>query len=162
MISGFVVGDDKVIGRFRLVNSRVMDEMRKATQIIGFRLAAYVQKNKLSGQVLKNRTGKLRRSITFVETDTSTDSTGGTVGTNTEYAAVHEYGFSGTVTVKEHLRMMTMAWGRSVTPREITVRSHPMKMNMPEKSFLRSSLKDNAGMIKDEYTKAQQRGLSGA
>lgn len=159
MISGFVMGQDKVVGRFRLMSPRIMGEMAKTTEALAITLSAYVQRNKLSGQILKNRTGKLRRSINYKVTNTP-DSSRGTVGTNTEYAAAHEYGFHGTVTVKEHLRQIKMAWGKSIVPKEITVRAHSANMNIPEASFLRSSLKDNADKIKSEYYKAMQRGIA--
>ena len=82
----------------------------------------------------------------------------GIVGTNAEYAAVHEYGFRGVVTVREHLRMMKVAFGRQVkNPRKITVRQHPMNMNMPERSFLRSSLKDFTPQIQAGYEAAMKR-----
>jgi hypothetical protein len=42
------------------------------------------------------------------------------VGTNVEYARPHEYGFNGTVTVKEHLRLVKKAFGKSLkTPKEV-------------------------------------------
>lgn len=112
-----------------------------------------VKGSKLSGQVLNVRTGKLRRSINQRVTGVDTPTVTGTVGTNTVYARPHEYGFKGKVPVREHLRMQKMAFGRSIEPVQVTVKSHPRNMNLPERSFLRSALQDMSTQI-DTQTNA--------
>jgi phage gpG-like protein len=97
--------------------------------------------NKLSGDILKVRTGRLRRSI-HPEWDFKPGHMGATVGTNVEYAAIHEYGFKGTVQVKSFQREMTKAFGRPIAPKQVTVSAHSRNINMPERSFLRSALKE--------------------
>jgi hypothetical protein len=62
------------------------------------------------------------------------------------------------VMVKEHLRMQTVAWGRPINPIEVSVRAHSMRMNLPEKSFLRSSLAD----MHDEIIAALELAVNGA
>ena len=159
MITGFVTGDERVIANLRQASPRVMLELRKATTTLRIQLAGYIQRNKLSGQSLKNRTGRLWRSITSQSINTDT-STSGIVGTNVEYAHVHEYGFHGTVSVKEHLRMQKVAWGKAMkNPREVTVKAHNMTMNTPGKRFLRDALAENAELIRETYRKAVNRGL---
>jgi hypothetical protein len=44
-------------------------------------------------------------------------------------------------------------------PHEVTVKGHSMKMNVPEKSFLRSSLAENSASIRAEYEAAVKRAL---
>ncbi|MCV9985193.1 hypothetical protein [Burkholderia pseudomallei] len=67
----------------------------------------------------------------------------GIVSTAVKYAPPHEYGFQGVVTVKEHLRQVTQAFGHPLKdPVTATVREHSMTMNLPERSFLRSALAD--------------------
>jgi len=159
MITAFVVGDDKVIARFNGLNDRLMNELVRATRLSAASLAAYIQKDKLSGQVLRNITGRLRRSITF-QTIERPDSTTATVGTNVEYAHALEYGFKGPVNVREHLRMQKVAFGRPMKdPRQVTVRAHTMNMNVPGRSFLRSSLAEKADEIRSGYEHAIQRAL---
>ena len=97
--------------------------------------------NKLSGDILKVRTGRLRRSI-HPEWDFKPGHMGATVGTNVEYAAIHEYGFKGTVQVKSFQREMTKAFGRPIAPKQVTVSAHSRNINMPGRSFLRSALKE--------------------
>ena len=66
-------------------------------------------KEKLSGEVLNVRTGRLRRSI-VERVESSGSVVTGIVGTNVEYAAPHEYGFIGVVTVKESLRVSKLTF----------------------------------------------------
>ena len=158
MITGQITGVDKVIARFGGMTNRVRDELRETIKTLGFDLQAYVQRNKLSGQVLRNRSGHLRSSIhpSFFETDTSVSAI---VGTNVEYAAIHEYGFDDTEDVREHLRTITQAFGREINPVTFTVHAFTRQMHMPVRSFLRTSLLENGEHIKAELKAAVQRGL---
>lgn len=106
-----------------------------------------VKEGKLTGQVLHVRTGTLRRSINRKVFDQG----GGvvaSVGTNVRYARAHEYGFAGDVDVRAHVRA-SRDGGEA-----IRVRAHTRRVNMPERSFLRSSIDDNADMIKREVRAA--------
>lgn len=77
-------------------------------------LLSSMKENYLSGQRLRVRTGKLRsnwrvRPLGGLEGSTaaragSTSTVGAVVSTNTRYAPVHEYGFTGVVSVREHMR----------------------------------------------------------
>lgn len=107
------------------------------------KLQGMVKQDKLSGQALNVRTGNLRRSINQkVEVDSATGPAG-TVGTNEKYAPPHELGFRGEVQIREHLRTIKMAWGKPLSEPVIAqVRAHTKRMNLPERSFLRSALAD--------------------
>lgn len=116
-------------------------------------------KFKLSGEVLNVRTGRLRRSITK-RIEASGGSVSGIVGTNVSYAAAHEFGFDGTVNVREHLRQVREhgrfslqrvkdkdlgVWRKrrgKLTGGVATVHAHTRHVNLPERSFLRSALKE--------------------
>jgi phage gpG-like protein len=154
MITAELLGDQEVVLRLKSLPDRVRDALKKAMTLAMLDLRAYVAQNKLSGQVLKVRTGTLRRSITQRVTETETSITG-VVGTNVSYAAVHEYGFSGLVTVKEHLR-------RSKSGKESVVRSYARQMNMPERSFLRSALRDKTNEIQARLAKVLQETANGS
>lgn len=62
------------------------------------------------------------------------------VGTNVVYAAIHHLGgrIRKNVTVKEHYRIITKAFGKSIPGRRVLVRSHGRQMNidMPARPFL--------------------------
>lgn len=134
MIKGSVENNIKLpeVGSFE-------SALGKTIKSLTLKLVGMVKEGKLSGQVLnvgKKKGGRLRRSISpAFENNGQT----GIVGSNVSYAKVHEYG--GAITIPEHMRMMTKAWGKLVkSPRQITVKSHIA--NYPERSFLRSALKD--------------------
>lgn len=117
-------------------------------------------KQKLSGEVLDNVTGRLRRSINVERQDSDTTLVR-TVGTNVRYARAHEYGFTGTVNVREHLRHITQAFGRPIRPRDVVVHAHAMRMHLPERSFLRSALQERAPSIRDALTAAVRGAVAG-
>lgn len=149
-----VVGDTQVIANFRNMPGRVRGELIEYIGRAVLRLRAYVSSRKLSGQVLKVRTGTLTRSIDHAVLQDANE-IHGVVGTNTVYAGKHEYGSSGPEPVKEHLRLIKEAWGKQLKfPVYQQVRAHTRQVNFPERSFLRSSLKE----MQDELVK----GMTGA
>lgn len=139
-----LVGDEEVKARLEKLGPDTHDKVVRAVQKLTIDLQAKVVGEKLSGQVLKTRTGTLRRSITQRVEDNGSSIIGivGADMSTAKYAAAHEYGFTGTVEVREHVRRITQAFGRPITPREVLVASHSMRMNIPERSFLRSSLSE--------------------
>lgn len=135
------VGDQSVIANLRGMGPKVVAAGSASIKRSTLKVLARA-KQKVSGDVLKNRTGTLRRAINF-RLEELGGRIIGTVGIKLRYAAAHEYGFKGTVNVRAHMRMMKVAWGKPVkSPHEIAVRAHTMKMNLPERSFLRSSLRE--------------------
>ena len=59
------------------------------------------------------------------------------LGTNVVYAAVHQLGFAGNMTVPEHVRRVTRAFGRRLkTPTYATVRQHQRLVRIPARPFL--------------------------
>ena len=170
MIKAEIIGGEAVIAMLGNIYPKVLDITKKSITASLFELSAYVKSGKLSRQVLNNQTGRLRRSIHATDVVDKGGTVEGTVGTNVEYAAVHEYGFSGVVTVKAHMRMVKASWkaagqfSRSLTGMGLKglrksqkiayarsaggggamVRSHSRTVNLPERSFLRSALKELA------------------
>jgi phage gpG-like protein len=136
-----ILGEDQVVKVLANVGRSGASRMRTTMETIGTVMEAYVKINKLSGQALHRRTGNLSRSITH-RTGESGGAINAIVGTNASYARAHEYGAHGVVNVPAYVRMQTMAFGRPMDPRQVTVRAHPMKQNIPEASFLRSTLRE--------------------
>jgi phage gpG-like protein len=153
MIEGQVLGTE-VIKRFNAAPAGVLAAVHVAIQRLSITLENKV-KDKLNGQVLKVRTGRLRNSITNA-VQTQGQQVTGIVSTAVSYARVHEYGFTGTEQVGAHLRLIKQAWGKPITPREISVRAHSRKVNLPARSFLRSALRemDASGAIAKGINKA--------
>jgi phage gpG-like protein len=179
MIRGTVVGGEQAVARFTSMPEKLRVELRIAVQRAAFLVQRHSKADKLSGQVLHVRTGRLRRSIHYRITE-AVERVTGIVGTNVSYAKPHEYGFTGTVGVREHLRRSTvyakvrgsalfdpqtgkMHLGRAriveLLGAEHTVRAHMRHMHMPERSFLRSALADEREAIKLEFQNAARRAL---
>jgi len=151
-----IIGDAAVIAKFERIPGAAEREIAQSVGRLALGLQRRVMREKLSGQVLKVRTGTLRRSIDQAVLR-SPASVRGVVSTNLEYARAHEYGFKGAETVKQHLRTITQAWGRQISPRQVMVRQHVRSANIPEKSFLRSALADMAPEILAELEAAAGR-----
>lgn len=164
-----LVGKEAVLGKFRERREKVGAAIYKAMGREMSKLAEYVRTSKLSGQVLKNRTGTLRRSIHAMATREE-GVISGQVGTNVEYAHVHEHGFHGPVQVREHERhnkSSLKAKRAGNTARRAgnaqrfvqarlneasaisTVHAHTRQMNMPERAFLRPSLTERRQAVID-------------
>jgi phage gpG-like protein len=150
-----VLGKSELLERFQRRREAIISTMRTAMLLQMVRLANYVKTRKLSGQVLRNRTGTLRRSIVGTA-DVHGGEITGAVGTNVSYARAHEFG--GQFNVPGHWRTQSQAWGRDIAPRSVFVRSHVM--TMPQRSFLRSSLLDRKEAIQKELQGAALRAMA--
>lgn len=130
--------------------SRELDAaMVRVITRLSIEVQSAVKTEKLSGQALSVRTGTLRRSINRVVVQQG-NSVYAQVGTNVVYAAAHEYGFQGVVNVREYARRSDGA----------KVRAHTRQMNTPERSFLRSTLRERASQIRAEVKDAALRVLA--
>lgn len=146
MTVGAVIGHKEVAERFAAMPERLRERLRREITELTVDLQSHVKADKLSGQVLNVRTGNLRRNINTRVQETATSITG-TVGTNVEYARIHEYGG----TMKEHLRTITHAFGRPLKQaKTIKVGGY----TVPERSFLRSSLADRRAIIEGRIAAA--------
>jgi phage gpG-like protein len=135
--------------------------IREAVKRAAIMLTRYVKEEKLSGQVLKNRTGTLRRKINY-EVNETPQAIEASVGVKLSYAAAHEYGFDGMVNVRAHVRRVNsrnvrgQIDGKSKTTGQgiAFVSAHERHMHLPERSFLRSSLRENSATIVEMLTEA--------
>ena len=140
-------GMEETIAGFRAAPGSVQVSMVRVVMRLAIMLQRHVKARKLTGQVLNVQSGTLRRSITYRVLNTG-QTVYGIVGTNVKYARIHEYG--GTVTISEQVRTVKL---KSTVPEALkgmvyagdtfrtnTIRKHTAKY--PERSFLRSSLKE--------------------
>lgn len=142
MINGYIIGDAEVVKHLLAVPERVQGKLRDAIGRLVLKLQRHVMQDKLSGQVLNVRTGTLRRSIDQRVVETG-QGVVGIVSTNVKYGKAHEFGSNQPVTVKAHLRTIKQAWGKPLAaPVTSTVRAHQRMQHLPERSFLRSALRD--------------------
>ena len=152
MITAKITKGEDLGKKFRDTIPNIQGGVQKEIMRLALKMTGKVM-GKLSGDVLRVRTGRLRRSI-HPEWDFRQGYSGATVGTNVEYAAIHEYGFSGSVQVKSFQREMTKAFGKPISPTQVTVRAHTRNINMPERSFLRSTLREMKSEIEEGLQKA--------
>lgn len=147
MIYGQITGKDQLIARFAALPGKVKAQADATVDRLGFQLQREVQRNYLTGQSLKVRTNRLRGSIarnhpeTRSRVETSAAAVYAYVGTNVKYAAVHEYGFDGVVTVKAH--------SRNGHP----VRSFQRHMRMPKRAYLAPAFAAFKPRIVDAFNK---------
>jgi len=153
MIRGELTGDKLVVQSLRQKVPAITQRVERALERLTLMLLERV-KLKLSDDVLRVRTGRLRRSVTYVMRGKGTNEYEGIVGTNVSYGKTHELGFQGTANIKEHLRMVKQAWGKSIEPKQVVVRAHTRQVNLPSRSFLRSALKDMEGSVASTITEA--------
>jgi phage gpG-like protein len=158
MITVELIGDARLVARLDAMPGRLRDGLARTVTRLGLELQRKVQDEKLTGQVLKVRTGSLRSSIN-TRTERSASEVAASVGTNIAYGRVHEYGFDGTVGVRAHLRQITQAFGRPIAPTAVAVRAHSRHVHLPERSFLRSALAELAPRIEEELRLAVDEAL---
>lgn len=158
MIKVELLNADNLIKRFSNLKQRVQQEAVKSITRLCIEAVAKIKTQKLSGQKLKVKTGRLRRSISY-KVEQNGDILTGKIGTAVKYAAVHEYGFNGTVSVRQHYRNIRQAFGRPIQSTNVFVRPFNRKINVPENSFLRSTLNEMQGTITQELQAMVQRVL---
>lgn len=154
MIKAELTGADALVRKAEALVPKLEGVLSQSIGRLTLQLLRNVKADKLSGQVLNVRSGRLRRSINQRIEGNGTTTVTGYVGTNVVYARRFEYGFTGTVQVKAHLRTIKTAFGRSIAPVTVQVASYGMRVNTKERSFLRSALAEMEQEIKSEIRNA--------
>jgi phage gpG-like protein len=142
-------GGEELTTKLRRMPVAIGDALEKEAHRLAITMQGRIITEKLSGQVLHVRTGTLRRSITYKVTRDASK-VEAIVGTNVKYGALHEYGG----TVPQHQRLLTMVFGR---PLRFPVWATVKPYELPERSFLRSTLRAMRAEIVESFTKAMQR-----
>jgi phage gpG-like protein len=163
IISGRIDNDNVVQARIAKVSVNVLVRVKGAVEEWTYKLMRKVMEEKLSGQVLNKRTGNLRRSIPRGTHVTETGSSVvGVVGLGDDqkiakYGAIHEYGGTIPAHTVEIKNKLALRWMNNGTPR-FAKRVNIPAVTMPERSFLRSSLKESELDFKLAVEKAIQQG----
>lgn len=151
MIRGYLIGERETVAKLGELKDRVREGAKKSVIRLTLDLLRRVKHEKLSGQVLNVQTGRLRRSVTHRVSEQGSVITG-IVGTNVEYARVHELGFKAPVSVKAQLRQIKEAWGKPLkVAKNMYIKPHTRQMDFPARSFLRSALRDMEPRIREEF-----------
>lgn len=153
------VTDAAVRAKLGSMSSRVHSSILREVTRLTLRLERHIKQDKLLGQVLNRKTGALGRSIHSAVTDEPARITGRAYSSgDVKYAAIHEYGGR----TKAHLIQATRAkalmmsdhYGELAFFKSV---SHPGSV-MPERSFMRSALRDMQDDIIAGLKRAQAEG----
>ena len=136
---GATLNADAVIARLGALPDRTGQAVQAAAADLMARLRDRVDGN-LSGGVLNPRSGALRTSLAAGLDQASGISA--SLSASTPYAAFQEYGFSGSESVRAHLRRVTWAFGRPIRPVMAQVGPYSRTVDYPAHSYLRSALAD--------------------
>lgn len=92
-------------------------------------------------------TGNLLNSVRFelIKDGTKTGVRVGSFGV--KYAAVHEYGFKGTMMVRAHTRTITQAFGKPIKARAVSVRQHSMRANFRKRPYIKPAIQKHKTQI---------------
>ena len=153
MITGQVLGAGKVVADLNAVASGAPERVFRTVQSLGLELLAKVKGDKLTGQVLKVQTGRLRRSVNE-KTTVSGAAVTSTVGTNVVYGRFWELGFSGDVNVRAHVR-------KTAKGAQAMVRAHQRRVNQPARPFLKPALEEMRARVLQQLTQAAKAVASG-
>ncbi len=110
--------DTKMAGQFSFMEkmqkfgNTLLQDRVKQVRIACIYIKNYIQKNKLSGQVLRRRSGQLAKSLSFEVFQKGKD-VAGRVGTPKIYSRIHELG--GTITAK-NTKYLTIPLKAAMTP----------------------------------------------
>lgn len=136
----------KKLERFRIGILARMDIMLRQ---IGQRVAQRSKDDYLSGprpDKLGTVSGDLRRSVGYPPRGGIFRLSGNrvVVGSNLKYASIHERGFSGSQTVKQHTRIIKEAFGKSLSFNvAVSVGSFNRKMKIKARPYLSTALRDS-------------------
>jgi phage gpG-like protein len=151
LINAKITSGKDVPQKLRSASGLIQSAVDKAVLRLAVKMTAMV-KNKLSNDVLRVRSGRLRRSINYKITKDG-DTTTASVGTNVVYAKTHEYG----LTIPAHIvrarrgkALKFMAGGKMMFRKQVSIPA----VKMPERSFLRASLRQMQPEIQTELSKA--------
>lgn len=146
MITAKVVGGDAVAKALRASAYTVDSAVERAVLRLAIKMTG-MAKTKLSGEVLKVRTGRLRRSINY-KLEHGSNRVDAVVGTNVSYGKTHELGLTIPPHIVEARRAKALAFGvggRMVFAKRVNIPA----VKMPKRSFLESSLRQMAPEIRD-------------
>jgi len=145
MISIQTQGADQLVDFLKGSGNKLQGGLQKAFARIAIRLQQYIVTQKLHGQVLHQRSGKLAGSV-IQRVESEGNKIAAIVqagGLAVSYAGVHEYG--GTFSVPEHMSASRLG-------KKFTVHQH--NATYPERSYMRTSLEENVEMYIEEVNKA--------
>lgn len=154
-------GDSEIMARLDHAPATIRRELTKEVTALVLLLEGHIKRDKLSGQVLHVRSGDLRRSVHAVLPVAQTSA--GVVGRvaqsgDVKYGGIHEFGGRTPAHIIEASKAKAlhfMMGGKEIFAKRV---NHPGSQ-MPERSYMRSSLADLRDDIVDRLQAAVKRGM---
>lgn len=162
MLTARVIGAERVTAGLALVPAKAKDRVKQTIGALTMTVLRKVKAEKLSGQVLRNQTGTLRRSINQRVVDSAFGITG-SVGTNIRYAKRWELGYTGPESVKAHLRKIKQVWGKALpAPISVQVQAFTRQIDVKARPFLRPVLEEMRDEIRTRLEASVRGSLRGS
>lgn len=164
MITAELVGERQVIAKLRVMPTTVRASLYRKVLVLAIMLQTYIRTDKLSGQVLNRVSGALSRSIQQLVTQDEAKVIGRVYSAgDVKYAGIHEYGGQTSphdIVPKKGVALKFMGAGAKGEVFAKIV--HHPGSKMPERSFMRSSLRDKTAEIQLGLKEAVVQGLAQA
>lgn len=164
MITIKLEGKKKVVAQLEAMPVAVQVALLQKMEALAVMLQSYIRTDKLSGQVLKVRSGALRRSIQKTVTNfgkriiAQIFSSG-----DVKYAGIHEFGGTinhpGGTPYIPRKGMLAIFVSKSDMFAQALPKTKPHPIPMPERSFMRTGLHDKTKEISEGMKEAVLRGL---
>lgn len=138
--------------RLGVISQNVSDELLKTISEIVRELQAYVIREKLSGQLLQRRSGRLIRGIKR-RVFTGKKGVFGIVMPTAPHSLAHEFGMKRTQPVKAGFRTLRSGL-------KANVRAHSRKIDYPKRAYMRPSFKELRDSIQERLEEAVARGVT--
>lgn len=151
MIGLQITGGQAVVGRLDALPGRVVSAARSSLDAWAMELAGYIKAQKLSGDPLHRRSGRLSSSVHAIQSQTADSvSAGAGGGAGVPYAHIHEYGGvinhpGGTAYFISQLLGGHAFFVSNASALAASLpRTQPHDINMPERSYMRSAFREKA------------------
>ncbi len=152
MITAKIIGKEEVIVNIKRVLPSLRAELKLFTEAFRIDTVQYIQSEKLSGQVLFHRTGKLKDSIAGGSYVKGFDVH---IGTNVEYAAAHEFGREPyRIVPKTKKALRFEIGGETVFAKSV---NHP---GQKKRLFLHTSLKERKEAFREGLLKTTEQAIN--
>jgi len=159
MLNIQVTVSEKIAEKFDAMPDLMRKALVRKVYELTLRLESHVKNDKLSGQVLNTKSGRLKRSIQHSVFDGGDKIIGQVFSTNdVPYNAIHEYGGRTPPHDIFPVKAQALAFMYNGKMTFAKVVHHPGSL-MPERSYLRSSLQDMKGTIEREITEEVKKAL---
>jgi hypothetical protein len=152
VITARLVGDDAVLAWLRVTPDVAATGLARAISKLGIDLQRKIQEDEFSGQILATNID--------LQIDGSGDGITATVSSASNYARTRGSFSVSTTDVRASLRRVKEAVRRPISEKRFNARPRRRRIELPERSFLRSALDEMDPAIRDEVEAALHEALT--